>query len=309
MYPDIFTFGDIRFSAFATMIIIALIFCLVYGYIFAERMGFRKLGFDEWELIPTILMLFTGAAGARLAYALQNWDFFMHYPEILFMPRLAGVTSYGAIAAGIITIYLWCLWRKKNFLILLDLGAFLAGIGYGIIRIGCFLTGCCYGKVTDLPWGVVFQTVDDLPRHPVQLYASLGVLICYFIMKRLYRVKPFHGFMVLTIIGSYGILRFITEFFRAEPVFWMGLTKAQVASIGLMVFAALVIYVGYSIVQGKKRKGILSPDWPHDEVTNTTFSPTKRQKPEKNGDAGRKKNENLGTGKKKKKNKRSKKRK
>jgi len=285
LYPDIFTFGDIKLSAFPTMIIIALIFCLIYGYIFAERMGLRKLGFDERELIPGILMLFTGAAGARLAYALQNWDFFMRNPEVLFMPRLAGVTSYGAIAAGIITIYLWCLWRRINFLILIDLGAFLAGIGYGIIRLGCFLVGCCYGKVTELPWGVVFQTVDDLPRHPVQLYASLGVLICYFIMIRLYRVKPFHGFMALTIIGSYGVLRFITEFFRAEPVFWMGLTQAQVASIGLMVFAALFIYVGYSIVQGKKRKGILSPDWPHDEV----ISPPDEQKPEKKGNAERKK--------------------
>jgi len=281
LYPDIFTFNDMWFSPFAVMVVFAFIFCLIVGYFDVERSGFRQLGFDEWDMIPPILLIFTGAVGARLLHAFLNWELYMQFPEIFFFPRFANVSSFGAIAAGFLTVYLWCLWRKRNFLIMLDMFAFYSGIGYGIIRIGCFLTGCCYGKVTDLPWGVVMQAVDNQPRHPVQLYASLGVLIFFFIMRWVRRKSPYPGFLMLSILGSYGILRFTTEFFRAEPEFWLGLSKAQFVAIGLMIFAAVNIYWSYSLFLFKKRKGLLPAEGPYGGGFNWSSTPVKEKKPEK----------------------------
>lgn len=255
MNPDIFTFGEIRLQPYPTMMVFAFFFCLTVGYIDGVRRGYKEQGFDDWDVVPAILSLFTGAIGARLVYVLLNWDNFMHQPELIFLFRFAGLSFFGAILGAFTSTYLWCRWRKRNFFQMVDLFTFYWGMGYGIVRIGCFLAGCCYGKVTDLPWGVVMQRVDDLPRHPVQLYAVLGVIIGYFVITRLRSISPFHGFTSLSILSYYGVLRFTTEFFRDEVAYWMGLTQAQVASAGLFVVSTATIIIIYYIISFNKSKG------------------------------------------------------
>lgn len=291
MNPEIFTFGEVWFSPFAVMIVFAYIFVFIAAYIDAERSGLRQLGFDGWDMVPAVLILITGTIGARLLYAFLNWEFFMHHPEFFFFPRFTAVSSMGAIAAGILTVYLWCHFRKRNFFIMIDMFAFYTGIAYGIIRIGCFLTGCCYGEVTDLPWGVVMQPVDDLPRHPVQLYASLGVLIGFFIMRKVRQNSPYPGFLMLSIVGYYGILRFTTEFFRAEPIYWMGLSQAQLVAIGMMIFAAVTIYWSYTSYLFKKRKGLIPTEEPAAEGVKSTSAQEKEEKPGKKQATGENKKE------------------
>ncbi len=86
--------------------------------------------------------------------------------------------------------------------------------------------------------------VDNLPRHPVQLYASAGALIIFVLLRLLQRLKPYVGFNLIALCASYGTLRFITEFFREEAVVWMGLTLAQLFSLGLTVLSlALMLYM------------------------------------------------------------------
>jgi phosphatidylglycerol:prolipoprotein diacylglycerol transferase len=119
-------------------------------------------------------------------------------------------------------------------------------VGLAIGRIGCFLNGCCYGKVTDLPWGVEFPEAypPGTQRHPTQIYESLLDLAVFYILhKVIEKRKKFHGETFCYFIGLYSLVRFIVEFFREtfssiSPV--MGMTVAQLTSIGLIVIITII---------------------------------------------------------------------
>jgi len=107
-------------------------------------------------------------------------------------------------------------------------------------RLGCFFAGCCYGTPTQLPWGVVFPAVDDLPRHPTQLYESAFHLSCACALAWCQRRGVFRGQLIKVYIIAYAAFRFVTEFIRPEARLWCGVTGYQWASVVLVgLFAGL----------------------------------------------------------------------
>jgi len=161
----------------------------------------------------------------------------------------AGFAWFGGLVFGISALLVQGWWAKLGALRTLDLAAPAAAVGYGIGRIGCFLSGDgCYGVPTTLPWGISFPngiepTFDRV--HPTPLYEFvLGLAIGAWLWRR--AGKP-HG--TGAIVGQYlllsGIARFWVEFVRRNPKVLLGLSNAQLASLGsvalgivLMVWAA-----------------------------------------------------------------------
>lgn len=116
-------------------------------------------------------------------------------------------------------------------------------LGYAITRIGCFLNGCCYGKVTSLPWGLVYPAIDNLPRHPTQLYASAAALFIFLLLRYLRKHKTFHGFIFAYFLIQYGIYRFVVEFFRVSlPTVWI-FTPAQVMALFFILAGGAMLLV------------------------------------------------------------------
>jgi phosphatidylglycerol:prolipoprotein diacylglycerol transferase len=111
-------------------------------------------------------------------------------------------------------------------------------VAVGIGRLGCFHAGCCYGTPTDLPWGVVFPTVDKLPRHPTQLYESAFHLSMAVVLFVLQRDGLFRGQLIKLYILSYLVYRFLTEIIRPEARLTAGLTGYQWASLVLFALFA-----------------------------------------------------------------------
>jgi phosphatidylglycerol:prolipoprotein diacylglycerol transferase len=103
----------------------------------------------------------------------------------------------------------------------------------GIGRIACFVGGCCYGTPTDLPWGVVFRNVDDLPRHPTQLYEAVFHLLAASILWQMQKRQLFRGQLIKLYILAYLVYRFATEYLRPEARLWSGLTGYQWACLAL----------------------------------------------------------------------------
>ncbi|MFI5454733.1 MAG: prolipoprotein diacylglyceryl transferase [Isosphaerales bacterium] len=105
-------------------------------------------------------------------------------------------------------------------------------------RLACFVGGCCFGKPTSLPWGVVFH--DGVPRHPTQLYesafhASAAVFLAWTERRGLFRLQRIKLYLI-----AYLIYRFLTEFIRPEPIIALGLTAYQWGALALIpVFAWL----------------------------------------------------------------------
>jgi phosphatidylglycerol:prolipoprotein diacylglycerol transferase len=107
-------------------------------------------------------------------------------------------------------------------------------------RWGCFFNGCCYGTPTSLPWGVPFQVGDQVRIcHPTQVYESAFHLIMAGMLLLLMRTGLLPGQRLKLYLILYGIYRFLTEFIRPEPAWWLGLTFYQ--------WAALVLAVGLTI--------------------------------------------------------------
>jgi len=158
----------------------------------------------------------------------------------------AGFAWYGGLIFGISALVFQGWWARIGGLRTLDLAAPSAAIGYGIGRIGCFLSGDgCYGLPTNLPWGMSFPNgilPTLVPVHPSPLYEfAAGRLIGWWLWRR--GGKP-HG--TGAIVGHYlvlsGLARFLVEFIRRNPKVLWGLSNAQLASAGTVVAGIALIW-------------------------------------------------------------------
>jgi len=113
-------------------------------------------------------------------------------------------------------------------------------VAIGIGRLACFSAGCCYGKPTALPWGMVFPRVDLQNRHPTQLYEAAFHLSAAAVLYGLWRRGAFRGQLIKLYFLAYFLYRLGTEFIRPEPQIWLGLTAYQWACLILIpLFAGL----------------------------------------------------------------------
>lgn len=174
------------------------------------------------------------AVGGILGSKLPIW--IAALPELIRDPNpaslLSGRTIVGGLVGGALAVWV----TKKRLGITRRLGNFLVpslcvGVFFG--RVGCLLSGCCYGSATSLPWGVDFG--DHVARHPAQLYEALFVLALFvYAQVMLDRYEPgmlFRHFMV-----AYFGWRFAIEFIRANPIAVAGLTYYQVTALAVVLF-------------------------------------------------------------------------
>jgi phosphatidylglycerol:prolipoprotein diacylglycerol transferase len=187
-----------------------------------------------WQRLALALSAFVGGTlGAKLPFALTH--------ESGWLSLTAWTVDGKTITTGLAAAYLGVELTKLALGIRVKTGDSFGlplALALAVGRWGCFLNGCCYGVPTSLPWAVPFQVDDRLVYcHPTQLYESLfhlcmaGVL-WYLIRHDLLRYQRLKLYLI-----SYGVFRFLTEFIRPEPVWWLGLTFYQWAA--LLLAAAL----------------------------------------------------------------------
>jgi len=237
LYPVLFEIGNITVHSYGLMIALGVIVCTIALYLEAPREYINQDHLVE----AVIVSVLAGLVGARLMYVALNWSYFAANPAEILFARFEGLSFFGGLFLGAAVLYLWSSRRKISFLKVTDMLAPYLALGYAFGRVGCFLNGCCYGLESDLPWALPVSMHDDILRHPVQLYAALGAILLFIILKLLRSRKPFVGFMLPALFALYGVLRFTTEFFRFEPEFWIGLTPAQVLSLAVTFLSVLVI--------------------------------------------------------------------
>ena len=212
----------------------------------ASRRGVRD-GIAGETVVDIGPWLIAGAiVGARMLYVLSYWrEEFAPKPwwEI-FMLRRGGLVFYG----GLVGSSLACIWftrvKKLPLWKVADILAPSIALGQAFGRLGCLMTGCCYGRPTALPWAIHFPKDDGskgLGVHPTQIYESLIDLCLYAALAWLYRRKKFDGQVFAAYLICYAALRSFVEFFRGDyPVLYGGFaTPAHLASVG--IFAAGVV--------------------------------------------------------------------
>ncbi len=250
MHRILFHIGNLPVYSYGAMISLAVLVTAILMSREASRQGIDP----DYALEAIIAAVIGGLLGSRILYVLLNWEHYRGNWREIFFARFEGLTFYGAFLGGLLVVILWCRWRKIDFYKFVDLAAPYFILGYAFGRVGCFLNGCCYGRVSTVPWAVAIPTVDSLPRHPVQLYASAGALVIFTVLMLMRRFRPYTGFNLIALCAFYGMLRFTTEFFREEAIVWMGLTLAQLFSLGLTILSLAVLLYMFSVAPPKRKK-------------------------------------------------------
>lgn len=190
--------------------------------------------------------------GGRLGHVLfYQFDFYLQNPLHIFAIWEGGMAFHGGFLGVIVAMILLARKHGVHWLNITDFVAPLVPLGLGAGRIGNFINGELWGRPTDMPWGMIFPYVDELPRHPSQLYQFFLEGVVLFVVIWIYTAKPrpLGAASGLFMIG-YGIVRSIAEFFRVPTEGFLGeltlgVTMGQWLSIPMILAGlALVVWSG-----------------------------------------------------------------
>ena len=209
--------------------------------LFVLRWQSRQLGLNPdqmWNL--GIYMVLAALAGSKIWYVVGELPYYWRHPGQIFSSAVmqSGGDIFGGVMFGL--LFLW--WfiatdgtyfhrpqkqkRTLSYLAVADAFAAPLALGQSIGRMGCFSAGCCYGKPTNMPWGIVFTnplaaklvgTPLNVRLQPTELYEAVAELINFLFLIWLGKRQKFSGQLMATWLLAYGAERFIIEFFRGDP--------------------------------------------------------------------------------------------
>lgn len=246
---------------------------------------FEKKGVDT-QLIGNMAfwVLILGIVGARLLHIIKYPEFYSWSDPVEWIAIWhGGLIFQGALPLPI--LYVWWEARRHNvnFRLIVDVAVTYIPLAHAFGRLGCFFNGCCYGKMSHVPWAISFPRVPwdvtqppvgsppyldhiqrfstlspsidhwSLPVHPTQLYGIVGLLLLFVVMHALRKYwNPFQGFVLPAYLVLYGVGRFLIEFYRGDnKIMFAGLTDQQVFSV---VFVAVGVVLFLLLRGGSAKK-------------------------------------------------------
>ncbi|MDC9590056.1 prolipoprotein diacylglyceryl transferase [Xenorhabdus sp. XENO-10] len=276
--PVIFSIGPLSLHWYGLMYLIGFVFAM---WLANRRAAKPNSGWNKTEVENLLYAGFVGVfVGGRLGYVLfYNLPMFLDNPLYLFKIWDGGMSFHGGLV-GVISAMWWFARRtKRHFLQVADFVAPLVPFGLGMGRIGNFINGELWGRVTlDTPWAMLFpgsrsedivlatansslwpilEKYGVLPRHPSQLYEMVLEGIVLFIILNLFirKPRPMGSVSGLFLIG-YGAFRIIVEFFRqpdAQLGLFEGISMGQILSIPMILFGIIMMVWAYKYPGNKTR--------------------------------------------------------
>ncbi len=241
------------------MVMIAFFIIIV-----TARWRARKENIDPAKITDMGIYVFcAGIVGARIFYIIQFFESYRNNLISVVKVYEGGLVFYGGLFGGIIAIIVFAKKNNLPFFKLIDIAAPSVALGLGFARIGCFLNGCCFGKVAShIPWAVQFPRMTDemnvspafahqyrlglvtlsdthtLPIHPTQLYSFFSDIVLFFVLSVFFKYKKKDGEILLLFGMVYPIIRFCMELLRNDtPLYFNHFTIAQIISIFLFAIS------------------------------------------------------------------------
>lgn len=279
--PTLFSIGPIPIRWYGMLYLTGwlLVYLLVVYRVESEHLPYTRKTVDE----VILYCLYGCLIGGRLGYVfLYDFRYFYNNPLQIFFPfngpvginyvGISGLSYHGSVM-GILVAYTFFSYKRKiNFWHLSDVIVSAVPLGYTLGRVGNFINGELYGRVTASPLGMYFPSDPSHQlRHPSQLYeAFFEGLALFVILWSLRRLKIFDGFIFSLYFIGYGTARFLIEFVR-QPDPHLGLilelfTLGQILSLGMILggFIVLakktsVIHIGQKVINSKFNKTRILP--------------------------------------------------
>ncbi len=238
--PVIFSIGPLAVRWYGMMYLLGF----VGGYFMMCHIAkLRKFEGLNNETISDLLFygVLGVVLGGRLGYTLfYNSSYYLKHPLEIFYVWEGGMSFHGGLIGVVTVMLLFCWHRHLSLLMVGDLVVSAVPIGLGFGRIGNFINGELWGRVTSVPWGIVFPGAGPRLRHPSQLYeAGLEGIVLLLVIYLLHRRGVRRGVPAFTFVALYGTFRFLVEFFRQPDrqlgFFWGGATMGQILSLPMII--------------------------------------------------------------------------
>lgn len=248
MDPVLIQIGPFAIRWYGVMLAATIAVSMIVGYRYGPRFGIPTAVLDRTALTFTIVAL----VGARLGYVLSHPAEFKNLIEIVRVDH-GGLTSHGAIAAGL----LYLIWAARRYRVsvwsLADVFGWSIPIGNVFVRFGNFANGELYGNPTTLPWGVRFPTAPDAPRHPLQIYEMLlaGAILLW--ARHVAANRRFEGQVFWTIVVATSVGRVLFDALRSDVQIIGPLAMGQIPALVLIAWGVV------ALVRGKNRQGVRAP--------------------------------------------------
>lgn len=254
VYPHIdsvaFKIGSFKVHWYGLMYLLSFVFS---WFILKYRVKKFNLGWSTEKLAD---LLFYGALGVilggRIGYILfYNFLFYLHHPFQMLAVWDGGMSFHGGMVGVFLGIWYWSHKYKESFYQTTDFIAPIVPVGLAAGRLGNFINGELWGRVTTMPWGMIYPQAGPLPRHPSEIYefllegVVLFVLLWWFSSRRPPRMAVSGMFML-----GYGVFRFFCEFYRQpDPQLgivafgWM--TRGQELCIPMILIGIGLLVLAY----------------------------------------------------------------
>ena len=230
---------------------LAYILGIIIGWIFCKKIFIKNLDINQ-KFDDYITYLIIGIiVGGRLGYVFfYNFNYYINNILDIFKIWQGGMSFHGGLLGIIVASILFAKKNNQDLFVYTDLVSLVAPIGIFFGRLANFINSELYGKVTEVPWAVTFVQVDNLSRHPSQLYEAFFEGIILFILLLYFRNKNFlakPGLISGLFLIFYSVFRFCIEFFRVpdEQIGYLifKLSMGQVISLFFMLIGTIIFYL------------------------------------------------------------------
>ncbi len=221
MHPVLINLGPFTLHTYGVFVAAAFFVAILWSLRRA-----RQEGIDPERMLDLAFYVTLSAIiGARILFIIVEYRYFLEHPLRIFKIWEGGLVFYGGLLLAVVTAIAYL---RKHAMPVLKVGDIIApalALAQAVGRFGCLSAGCCYGKETSVPWGIVFTDPGSLvpleklslTLHPTQLYSSFGNLMLFLILYGMGRRKRFDGQVMLFYGILYPLLRSAIEFFRGDP--------------------------------------------------------------------------------------------
>jgi phosphatidylglycerol---prolipoprotein diacylglyceryl transferase len=237
MNPVLFSWGTVHFHSYGALVALGVIAALPLMMRLGQREHFPKVQ-EVYDWVS--LALIAGFLGARLFYVLQHAGWYRQHPLKIIAFWEGGLIFYGGVIGAVAAFWGYARLKKIDVWRILDFLFPFVALVHAFGRVGCFLNGCCYGRLCRLPWAVQFPNLPH-PVHPTQLYEMAYLFVLFGFLYHFYPKRSFAGQVTALYLFFYGAGRFVIEFWRADNPMWVFLTWNQWLSVALMGVAAAIL--------------------------------------------------------------------
>jgi prolipoprotein diacylglyceryl transferase len=262
--PEIFKIGGFALRYYSLLFVSGLIF----GYLILKKIYiFENIPLVQLDKLAIYVFLGT-IIGARLGHCLfYEPGYYLHHPWEIILPfhgtigknfeftGYQGLASHGGAIGVFLAVYLYTRKYKQPLLWILDRLAIVAALAGCCIRLGNFMNSEIIGSATNFPWAIVFDRVDNIPRHPAQLYEALSYLLIFISLLSLYFKRNANikqGFLFGIFLIALFSMRFIMEFLKENQEGFengMWLNMGQLLSIPFILIGIFLLFKEKTTIQ------------------------------------------------------------